>query len=118
MTTKLQRITILLSGSAGLVRNLSPTIKARKGPFLFDLKLVACSNLNMELTAKLIKTYESDHEYESERELIKKGLAFDEFDNHLRTLIKYDSYKPLLASLKLEHKITIQAAEDLTLKLL
>jgi hypothetical protein len=72
----------------------------------------------MELTAKLIKTYETEFEYESERELIKKGLAFDEFDNHLRALIKYDSYKPLLASLQLEHKITSKAAEDLTLKLL
>lgn len=66
----------------------------------------------------LIKTFETDQEYQEERDLILKGLRFDDFDNELRSLIKHDGYKEWLLDLELEHKVRKEALEDIVLQVL
>ena len=66
----------------------------------------------------LIKTFETDQEYQDERDLILKGLRFDNFDNELRSLIKYDGYKEWLLDLEFEHKVRKEALEDIVLQVL
>lgn len=66
----------------------------------------------------IIKVYDTDQDYEADRELITKGLRLDDFDNDLRSLIKYDGYKEWLLDLELEHKVRKEALEDIVLQVL
>ena len=72
--------------------------------------------MKLDVNAKFIKTYESQDELLGDIELIKKGIAFDEFDNFLRSCVKYDSYKSFAHKLELEHKISEKALYDVLSK--
>lgn len=65
---------------------------------------------------RLTVTYDDVQSFEYDQELQKKGQAFDEFNDFLRSCIKYDSYKEFLTKLELEHKVTDAALNDIVYK--
>ena len=65
---------------------------------------------------KITQTYETLEEFEYDRELIKKGQAFNDMDDFLRSCVKYEAYKEFLTNLELEHKIQSAALDDITYK--
>lgn len=65
----------------------------------------------------LIIEYNSRDEFKQDEDLRLKGLAFDRLDNYLKKIIKDGGASGVLASLNLDYKIRIEAAEDITYKL-
>lgn len=69
--------------------------------------------LDTTKTGRIIKIYETLSDYDDERELIKKGIALDDLDHYMRSVIKYDSKQDILENIEIKDKIQKELLYDL-----
>lgn len=62
---------------------------------------------------RLTVTYSDIESFEYDRELQKKGEAFDDMDEFLRQCSKYDLYKDIAKELKIESKVKSEDLDDI-----
>jgi len=63
---------------------------------------------------RLTITYLNIESFEYDQDLKKKGAAFEDMSEYLRSCVKYDAYKEIAKELKVESKVSEEALDEIT----